>query len=316
MLSQKNTPALIVTYNPAQGLEQHLDDLYTEFDEIIIVDNGSNTEVRDILAKQIRQRGTALEVIFNDQNLGIATALNQGFSRAIELGYNQIITLDQDSTPKPGMKRALVDGFQDHPNREKLAVLAPVIHEELLGRPPRYVRAYNKILFERVSCDQGYLRNVTFVITSGSLYDLNLYRVIGPFREDFFIDAVDTEYCLRAAQMGYEVSVTCGARLNHALGSRQKRMVLGHEQSPTFHSPIRWYYISRNRVFMLRMYALRFPHWFFFEMAVTITWLGRMLLFEDRRLLKLKAFFLGIRDGVGKKSGKISPETKKSIQGT
>lgn len=311
----KQPPALIVTYNPAQSLGQHLDILSTEFDEIIIVDNGSGPETRDFLAEQARQRETALKVIFNDQNLGVAAALNQGFSLALKLGYDQIITLDQDSVPEPGMKQALVDGFQAHPNRERLAVLAPVILEELLGRAPRYVRARNRLFFERVSCSQGYLRNVTFVITSGSLYNLNLYRTIGPFREEFFIDAVDTEYCLRAAKLGYEVSVACSALLNHALGSRQKKMILGREQHPTFHSPTRWYYISRNRIFMLRAYALRFPHWFFFETAVTLSWLGRMILFEDQRRRKLKAFWLGIRDGLRKKSGEISPETQNSIQG-
>jgi rhamnosyltransferase len=310
----KPPPALIVTYNPAQSLGQHLDILSREFDEIILVDNGSGPETRASLAEQVRQKGTVLKVIFNDQNLGVAAALNQGFSLALKLGYDQVITLDQDSVPEPGMKQALVDGLQAHPNRENLAVLAPVIFEELPSYPARYLRAKNRWLFERVDCSEQFLRNVTFVITSGSLYSLNHYRDIGPFREDFFIDAVDTEYCLRAIHLGYEVSVACEARLIHVLGSRQKKSLLGREQYPTFHSPTRWYYISRNRIFMLRTYALWFPHWFFFEMAVTLTWLGRMILFEDQRLVKLKAFLLGIRDGIRKKSGKISPEVQRSLQ--
>jgi rhamnosyltransferase len=315
-LSMRQLPALMVTYNPAPGLEQHLNDLYKEFDEIIIVDNGSHAEVRDILAKHVQQRGDALKVIFNDQNLGVAAALNQGFSLAMELGYDKILTLDQDSLPEPGMKQALLIGFYNHPNREKLAVLAPVIFEKLTNHLATYLRARNKWFFEHVHCRPGYLRNLTFVITSGSLYNLKIYRTIGPFREEFFIDAVDTEYCLRANQLGYEVSVVCSARLNHALGSRQKKLILGRKKYPTFHSPLRWYYISRNRVFMLGNYALRFPHWFFFEMSITLTWLGRMILFEDQRTLKSKAFFLGIWDGIRKKSGKISPTTQASLQGS
>jgi rhamnosyltransferase len=313
--SMKQLPALLVTYNPAPGLEQHLNDLYREFDEIIIVDNGSTMEARDILAKQVQQRGNALKVIFNDQNLGMAAALNQGFSLAIELGYDQILTLDQDSMPEPGMKQSLLVGFHNHPNQKRLAVLAPVIFEKLTNHSATYLRSRNKLFFEHVHCRPGYLRNLTFAITSGSLYSLNLYRTIGPFREEFFIDAVDTEYCLRANQLGYEVSVVCSARLNHAMGSRQKKSILGRKNYPTFHSPIRWYYMSRNRIFMLGNYAVRFPHWFFFEMSITLTWLGRMIFFEDQRLNKLKAFFLGTADGLRKKSGKISPQTQKSIQG-
>jgi len=36
------------------------------------------------------------------------------------------------------------------------------------------------------------------VITSGSLLPLATYADIGPFREEFFIDFVDTDYCFRA----------------------------------------------------------------------------------------------------------------------
>lgn len=310
----KKTPVLIITYNPAENLDRHLDTLYEQFNEIVLVDNGSSLETRNCIVEQARRRGPALKAILNDDNLGVATALNQGFSLAVELGYDRVITLDQDSVPEPGMKDALVNGFQNHSNREKLAVLAPVIFEEVTDQSARYLRQKNKFVFERLYCDQQFLRNVTFVITSGSLYNLNLYRVLGPFRDDFFIDAVDTEYCLRAIRSGYEVSVACGARLAHTLGNRQRKSILGQIHYPTFHSPTRWYYISRNRVSMLRMYAWRFPHWFFFEMAVTLTGFTRMLLFEDRRLNKIKAFLLGTRDGLRKKMGKISRETQKILE--
>ena len=312
----KSISALIITYNPAQPFNHHLDRLYRQFDQIILVDNGSGVETRKCIAEQALRKGPTLKTILNDDNLGIAAALNQGFSLAIELGYDLIITLDQDSVPEPGMKDALLRGFQNHPNREKLAILAPVIFEEVTNQSTKYLRQKHKFLFERLYCDQQFLRNVTFVITSGSLYNLNLYRDLGPFRDDFFIDAVDTEYCLRAIRSGYEVSVACDARLMHTLGNRQRKTILNRVHFPTFHSPVRWYYISRNRVSMLRMYAWRFPHWFFFEIAVTLTGLTRMLLFEDRRLEKIKAMLLGTWGGLRREMGRISAQTQKRLEGT
>ena len=314
MNRMKQVPLLIVTHNPAQNLEHHLDMLYKQFSQIILVDNGSSLETRNCIAEQVRHRGSALETILNDENLGVATALNQGFSLAIEQGSDFLITQDQDSIPEPGMKDALVNGLENHPNRENLAILAPVVFEEVTNQATRYLRQKHKFLIERLYCDQQFLRNVTFVITSGSLYNLNLYRVLGPFLDNFFIDAVDTEYCLRAIRSGYEVSVVCGTRLRHTLGNRQRKSILGQIHYPTFHSPTRWYYISRNRVSMLRRYAWRFPHWFFFEMAVTLTGLTRMLLFEDQRLKKIKAFLLGTRDGLTGKMGRISIETQKLLK--
>jgi rhamnosyltransferase len=151
------------------------------------------------------------------------------------------------------------------------------------------------------------------VITSGTLYDLQVYQQIGPFQDDFFIDYVDTDYSLRARQYGYRSMVACNALLNHRLGSRQKRVFLGGDHYPTFHSPLRWYYISRNRIPMLRRYALRFPHWLTYETVASFYWLAKMLLFETRKAAKLRAFFLGTLDGLRGRMGPAPDSVLKAL---
>jgi rhamnosyltransferase len=306
-------PALLITYNPSHDLSARLDILCTYFSQIILVDNGSNPETKKSIEEQVLQRGKELKAIFNPANLGVATALNQGFALAIQLGYEFLICLDQDSLPMPDMKNALVRAYQAHPNREKLAVLAPDIIEELLGKPSRYIRSKNQLFFERVACEEGILRNVSFVITSGSMYNLELYQKIGPFNDDFFIDAVDTEYCLRARMKGYEISVACEASIDHHLGNRQTKQLLGKTHHPTFHPPFRWYYINRNRVRMILLYGWRCPHWFFYEMTISLTSLLRMLLFEDQRRLKTLAILMGTWDGMNNRMGEISVKRKRSL---
>ena len=306
-------PALVITYDPAHDLHARLDLLYTQFSQVIVVDNGSKPETRILLEKQVHQRDGSLSVIFNSSNLGVAKALNQGFELAIRSGAYFIITLDQDSIPVSGMKDALLKAYQTHPNRGKLAVLAPDIIEKSLGKPSRYIRKKNYFFFERIVCNGELLRNVSFVITSGSMYNLELYTQIGPFRDDFFVDAVDTEYCLRALSNGYEISVAGQAGLEHHLGNRQRKQFLGKPQNPTFHPPLRWYYISRNRIRMIFLYGWRFPHWLFYEITITITGLIRMLLFETERKTKLKAILLGTWHGLTRKLGEITVETKNSL---
>lgn len=307
------TPALVITFNPALDLVQKLDDLFREFDEIILVDNGSRYEARDIIEKQGKVWGSKLKTLINNRNAGVATALNQGFILAIRLGYEYLITLDQDSIPVTGMRNELIKALQGHPNREKLAVLAPDIIEEALGKPSRYIHPRGFLFFERETCHGEILRNLSFVITSGSMFNLKLYEKIGPFRDDFFVDAIDTEYCLRAMTMGYEISVACHANLKHHLGNRQSRQFLGKTQSPTFHPPYRWYYINRNRIRMIFLYSWRFPHWFFHEIAISITSLLRMLLFENQRKTKVLAILMGIWDGLTNQLGEMSLKRKKSL---
>ena len=154
------------------------------------------------------------------------------------------------------------------------------------------------MLYERVSCDGNVLEDVTYVITSGSLYDLAAYQKIGPFREDFFIDYVDTEYCLRGKEKGYKIVVACKAHLEHRQGERQKRVFLGRDHYPTFHSPLRWYFFGRNRIIMLRQYAFRFPHWLLYEIVASLYTFTKMLLFETQKWAKLYALFQGTLDGI------------------
>jgi len=313
--NQEKLLAIIVTYNPAHSFIGHLEQLCKEFRKIILVDNGTNQDQQAILHNQAQFFGEkTVQLIKNNKNIGIATALNQGFQWAIEHGFEYVITLDQDSTPAPGMVNSLIAGLQNHPNRKKLAVLAPMIVEELLPHLSQYMRRKNKFFYEHTSAEIGLLRNVTISITSGSLYNLEIWKKLGPFRDDFFIDYVDTEYNLRAIQHGYEISVQCDARLIHNLGKRQEKKLLGKTLYPTFHSPVRWYYISRNRIAMLKMYALKQPHWFFYEMITTVRTFIRVFMLENQRIQKFKAFLYGTWDGIRDRMGEIPPTIKAKLE--
>lgn len=314
MQSAKNFPALIITYNPPAHFGGHIEQLFSEFGNIILVDNGSTPEIQTLLEEQSQAWGEALTLILNEKNLGIAAALNQGFRWAIEHGHQYIIALDQDSMPAPGMLKALTEGREEHPNRDNLALLAPMIIEELVPHLPLYMRRKNNhFMPEYVPAKKGLLRNITITITSGSLYNLEIWQKLGPFRDDFFIDYVDTEYNLRAIQHGYEISVQCEARLIHNLGKRQQKKLLWKMLYPTFHSPVRWYYISRNRIAMLRLYALKQPHWFIYEIDAMIRAFIRVFTLENQRIQKFRAFLYGTYDGLRGKMGEISPQVQKKI---
>jgi len=309
----QNVIALIVTYKPPANFKRRLGELFSEFDKIVVVDNGSTAETRTMLEEQARVRNDALTLILNPQNLGIATALNQGFDWAIRHSYRYIIALDQDSLPEPGMANALSSAYESHPQRDKIAVVAPVVEDPSAGILARYLRPKHFLFFERKRCTEEILENVSIVITSGSMYNLKIYEQLGPFRDDFFIDYVDTEYCLRAKKQGFNIIVACNARLHHRLGNQQRFKVGPIEIRPTFHSVIRWYYISRNRVPMIRQYSLHFPHWLLYELVVNSYGLLRMLFFEDHKLGKTLAVVLGCLDGLAKRSGEIPADRQRFL---
>jgi rhamnosyltransferase len=299
--------ALLITYNPDAAFFNSLPLFLAEFSQVLIVDNASQENIRRELGEWQTEK---LQLIINEENLGVATALNQGFAWALERGFEQVFTFDQDSYPAKEMVEKLQHAIKTDAD---IAVVAAVIKDLHVQKEARFLRARNKWIFEWVFCKTKTLDNISFAITAGSLYSLKAYQQIGPFREDFFIDYIDQEYGLRANKLGYEITAVCSAFINHRLGEREKRELAGHAHYPTFHSPLRWYYISRNRIPMLRKYALRFPHWFSFEIISSVYIFFRMLLFEDLRRKKLLAIFLGTRDGILGLMGRASEKIERTL---
>ena len=294
--------AVVVTYRPSPRFVPLIRSLEGQVRQIVVVDNASDGGGAEVL-RQVASMA-AVEVIHNSRNLGVAAALNQGVRWAAELGFAWVLTLDQDSRPAENMLAELMAARKSLEEPERTAILAPQVIDEGLGRKAPFLQPRGGIFYRRTTCDAPLLENVTTVITSGSLIQISAFEVIGGFREDFFIDYVDTEFCLRAQTHGYRVAAACRAKLYHRLGER-KRLAFGpFSLFPTFHPPSRWYTISRNRVPMLRAYGLRFPHWLTYELVASAFITLRMLLTEDERPAKLNAILRGSWDGL---RGRLGP---------
>lgn len=301
------TTAVVVTYNPPSDFSDHLGLWLSQIDKLILVDNGSPPAWREQMRRLVQEKhNDSVEFILNPANLGIAAALNQGFERLTEQGHGLTFVFDQDSLPAAGMVAEMLDVYEDRSKRGRIAIVAPSVEIPAARTGSSFLIPWGRFLFRRARCThERVLENVSIVISSGALYDLEAFRQIGRFREDFFIDYVDTEYCLRARQRGYEVVVACKASLYHQLGGQREGHFGPLTMHPTFHPPLRWYFISRNRIPMILKYGVRFPHWFFYELVVNTYGLLRLVLFEDHKIAKVLAIMLGTWDGLANRLGPI-----------
>lgn len=97
----ENILACIVTYNPSIDiLKKNIENILIQTNNVVIIDNNSNNKVELFeLINNINARYHAyrIELIQNDDNNGIAQALNQGLSYSKANNYEWILTLDQDS---------------------------------------------------------------------------------------------------------------------------------------------------------------------------------------------------------------------------
>ncbi|MEO8839731.1 MAG: hypothetical protein ABI351_13600, partial [Herbaspirillum sp.] len=142
----------------------------------------------------------------------------------------------------------------------------------------------------------GPIRRTT-LITSGMLLPVGFAVAIGGFREDFFIDSVDHEFCLRAVDQGAALFVTRESLMRHSIGAP----VNGGRWTRTLsssHPPMRKYFIARNAIWTVRLHGRRHPLWSLRQFVRIGAEAIGILLFETCRSAKIAALLRGIKDGV------------------
>jgi rhamnosyltransferase len=248
------------------------------------VDNGSGEETHRMLRRIAADSRVSL--VLNPANLGIASALNLGVERARASGFEWVLLLDQDSDLHDGMLTSLINVRAAYPEPARVAVIGAGFGEE--------TRAAPRAAWEEVES----------VITSGSLIPLAVHAAVGPFRDEFFIDYVDSEYCFRARAQGYGVIRTTKPLMSHAIGAPTRHDLLGKLKWTTNHSPDRRYYIARNDTVMLREYGgYAFGSWALKSLARRLRTCKRIVLYESSKARKIAAVSAGWWDGVRGRMG-------------
>ena len=277
--------AVIITYNVENDFKERINRLKGKVDEIIVVDNGSKAETINMLNELEKE----VTVIYLEDNKGIASALNKGIKYSIEKGYNWILTLDHDSIITDNMIKNMLTCYEGLNNelKEKVAMLVPVHVEE-----KEYQNGSN-INEEKDS--NSYIEVLT-EITSGALTKAEIYKNVGMYDEKLFIDLVDHDYCLSLNKKGFKIIQVNNATLIHNLGESVRKSILGLKMIPTNHSPLRRYYMSRNRHYIWEKYKEDFPSWVLTDKRRFITENLKIVLFEDNKIEKFKYIKRGIKD--------------------
>jgi rhamnosyltransferase len=289
-IERSDVAAAVVTYHPDGGRVPGIEAIRAQVDAVVVVDNGSGPPWADVLADPTRLPPDVC-AIPNPENLGVAAALNQACRWAMSRGYRWLLLLDQDSVPAPDLIDQLAAAAAETPADPPFGILA-ANYRDATG------------VVGVAATGPGRSREAKVAITSGSLLRLDAYLACGPFRDDFFIDEVDHEYCLRLRRNGWSVRVTREPLLTHALGE-QRRIDFGvYKPAVSGHAPVRRYYSARNRVALAKGYLLHEPVWVAGRLAMLGLEAVGILLFETHRRAKLGAVVRGLRDGI---TGRMGP---------
>jgi rhamnosyltransferase len=286
MLEKKNIVTVIVSFNPTKNLWRLVEICFTFSQNVVIVDNASKNayEVVSPLSKQY----DCLDIIYSNENKGIAWALNQGIKFALT-HYNAgwILTFDQDSIPHENLIT-----YYDY----VLCNISNSLYLGILGCAFTEADTLPVYLMNQIKWKKTYT-----IITSGTLYKSEVFSKVGYFIEDMFIDGVDFEFSLRVAQAGLKTILVENTLIMHSLGDPILFRIGKLGISSSNHNALRRYYMARNHIIITRRYYMSFPIWILKKNIFFFLNIIKMIIVEKNRKVKIKALLKGIWDGVKNK---------------
>jgi GT2 family glycosyltransferase len=264
---------------------------------LICVDNGSDDGSPDAVRREFPE----VELLENGRNLGFAGGNNVGIGRALELGADWVVLLNNDAT----LAADAIDAFEH--------VAARRSNAGILGGKVLFADAPDRIWFagQRFNARLGYSgRPRGYGKRDGERYDevIPVQRTVGTLMavsreaidtvgtldEGLFAYVEDVEWCLRARAAGYEILLVPGARAWHRVSAS------GGGDSTSTH-PL--YYGARNTIVVCERHSpLGRTGTLLRRLAVAATFGLRAITRRNRREA-LRAVRAGVRDAIAGRLG-------------
>lgn len=269
---------MVMLYNPDIEVITNIESYINQVNTLIITDN-SDVKNDELISKL--NEFNNIKFIDNSGNLGVSFALNQASELAISLGFEYLLTMDQDSKAPDDMIPNLLSRGQELKN---VGIISP-LHSDRFNTHHKFK--------EPVS-------NLKVIKTSGNLINLKAYKKVGAFDENLFIDYVDIEYCYRLRQYDYKIYRINDIVLEHNEANLDERVFLFKKYYPYNHQPFRFYYKTRNMLYLSKKYPEYRKELIISYLRVIV----KVILFEEYRFRKIKMSLIGFYDFIRKKFGK------------
>lgn len=243
-----------VTYNPDLAiLETQLRQLPADALRVV-VDNASTAATREALSRLCAEQGAVL--VANAENVGLATGVNIGASKARELAPDlaHLLLLDQDTEPGQGGVDALVRAYE--------ALLTQGYPPGCAG--PRMVDAHTGLqhgfhcmtrwrwLRRFPAANETAPVRLANLNGSGTLVPVEIFSTLGGLDDALFIDHVDTEWSFRVLSAGYALYGIPHVAFVHRMGDASVRFWLFGWRVWPSRSPKRHFFLFRNAVILMR----------------------------------------------------------------
>jgi GT2 family glycosyltransferase len=261
------TATIIPNWNGQDYLAACIDSLLKQTIEhtIVVVENGSADASDEILAGY----GNKIVVLKQAKNLGFAGGVNVGIKYAIDNNYDFVALFNNDAIADKDWLRELVDTISKNSKLGAVTSKFMRLDKTRLDSTGDFY-TWHGLPFPRGrnEIDKGQYdnKNEIFAASGGaSIFNINMFKEIGLFDEDFFAYYEDVDLGFRMQLAGWKVKYCPSAIAYHhvsATGSKISGFGI-YQTASNF-----WYTFIKNM-----------PGWLFIKyLPLALYWYGRMFL--------------------------------------
>lgn len=290
-----NVAAILVLYSRDVNPDAALSAVRAVVGQVVLVDNAPDGHPAS--TRWQGERGVA--VVGNANRGGLAGAYNAARQWLRQHAPSvQLVTFIDDDSDVTVLGRFLADpGVRDLLERADTAAVAPAHRDRATGMRAKHLQL-SRWRWRQLPREQRGVTHVSFVINSMSVWRTDALERIGAHNEWLGVDHVDTEYCMRAAELGLRVYLHADHEFAQSIGRRRAYRMFRHTLQSGGHGPARRHSIGRTTAWLALRSAWRQPAFAALCLArIAYEALG-VLVTENERKAKLGALVAGAFQGI------------------
>ena len=269
---------------------------FNENMEVIVVDNASNYQEADIIAKRYPQ----VKVIKSERNLGFAGGNNLGIRSALG---KYLFLVNNDTVFKVFNVQTLIDRMESSP---EIGIVCPKIRFVWGNNPIQYAgyTQLSKVTVRNRSIgygeddhgQYGTAHPTPYAHGAAMLIRRDAIDKVGLMPECFFLYYEELDWSMMFTRAGYQIWYEPKCTIYHK-----------ESQSTGQNSPLRTYYLTRNRLLLVQRNPLEFNKTLAYIYLIGIVALRDIAKYTfSTRFDLLKATLHGLRDFIFKRYNKLS----------
>lgn len=266
----------IIAYKPSVTDVENIRNYASIVEQVFVYDN--TVEARSQNSDALTNVVNNISILGDGNNNGLSIACSELCMNARQKGFDYIILFDQDSRIDSDSIKQLAETCEK--NVEAAIVCPQIVYQG------------------KTAVKENAIKEVSWCITSGSMVNIKYFGTRWNFDENYFIDRVDVDCCKQIQLAGLKILMDYKSILYQELGTSIKR----GRKIVTTHSPLRHYYMFRNRLY----YNNKFKISLVTSIFQIVRHLCFILLWEQERMKKLSESFRGIKDYYCHRMGKSS----------